>query len=185
MIAGVYDQRGIPVSESKGLDAVPVEHIAQSILILRGQRVLLDTDLAELYEVSTKRLNQQVRRNLERFPSDFMFQLTEEELLALRLQNVTLKKGRGQHRKYRPYAFTEHGAIMAATILNSDRAVAVSVFVVRAFVKLREVLASNKELLQKFESLERKLETHDQTIVGILKQIRQLMNEPKRGVDGV
>jgi len=174
----------MPVSESKGLDVVPVEHIAQSIRVLRGQRVLLDTDLADLYGVSTKRLNEQVRRNLERFPADFMFQLTGAELLALRLQNVTLKKGRGRHRKYRPYAFTEHGAIMAATILNSDHAVAVSVFVVRAFVKLREVLASNKELLQKFETLERKLETHDQAIVGILQQIRQLMNQPKRGANG-
>lgn len=173
------------MSESKGLDVVPVEHIAQSILVLRGQRVLLDTDLADLYGVSTKHLNQQVRRNLERFPADFRFQLTDDELLALRLQNVTLKKGRGQHRKYRPYAFTEHGAIMAATILNSNRAVKVSVFVVRAFVKLREVLASNKELLQRFETLERKLETHDQAIVGILKQIRQLMNQPKRGANGL
>jgi ORF6N domain len=116
------------VSESKGLDVRPVERITQSILVLRGKRVLLDTDLADLYGVATKRFNQQVRRNLKRFPADFMFQLTDEELLTLRLQNVTLKKGRGQHRKYRPYAFTEHGAIMAATILNSDRAVKVSVF---------------------------------------------------------
>ena len=181
MIAGDEEERGISVSESKGLDVVPLEHIAQSILVLRGQRVLLDADLADLYGVATKHFNQQVRRNLRRFPADFMFQLADEELLALRSQNVTLKKGRGRHRKYRPHAFTEHGAIMAATILNSDRAVAVSVFVVRAFVKLREVLASNKELLQKFETLERKLETHDQAIVGILQQIRQLMNQPKRG----
>jgi len=164
---------------------MPVERITQSILVLRGKRVLLDADLADLYGVATKRFNQQVRRNLKRFPADFMFQLSTEEVPALRLQNVTLKTGRGQHRKYRPYAFTEHGAIMAATILNSDRAVAVSVYVVRAFVKLREVLASNNELLRKFEMLERKLETHDQAIVGILKQIRQLMNYPNRGANGL
>jgi hypothetical protein len=165
------------VSESKGLDVMPIEHITQSILVLRGHRVLLDTDLADLYDVSTKRFNEQIRRNRERFPEDFMFQLTTEELAALRSQIATLKGGgRGQHRKYLPYAFTEHGTIMAATILNSPRAVQMSVYVVRAFVKLREVLASNEELAQKLELLERKLDTHDQLIVGILKSIHQLMN---------
>ena len=101
---------------------LPVEIIARSIFVLRGQKVLLDTDLAALYEVTTKRFNEQVRRNLERFPGDFMFQLTEDEWESLRSQFATLNAGRGQHRKYLPYAFTEHGAIMAATILNSPRA---------------------------------------------------------------
>jgi phage regulator Rha-like protein len=164
------------VSGRKEAAVVPIERISQSILILRGRKVLLDTHLAELYAVTTKRFNQQVRRNLDRFPADFMFQLTGTEATSLRLQIVTLKTGRGQHRKYLPYAFTEHGAIMAATILNSSRAAEVSVYVVRAFVELREVLASNKEIAAKFELLERRLDSHDQFMVGILKQIHELMN---------
>jgi hypothetical protein len=155
---------------------VPVEHITQSILVLRGQRVLLDSELAELYGVATKRFNEQVKRNLSRFPADFMFQLNAEEAVALRSQIATLKVGRGQHRKYRPYAFTEHGAIMAATILNSPRAVEMSVYVVRAFVQLRDLLASNRLLAEKFAELERKVSSHDQAIVGILKAIRELMH---------
>jgi hypothetical protein len=157
---------------------IPVEHIAQSICILRGQRVLLDSELAVLYDVSTKRFNEQVKRNLARFPADFMFQLSTDEANALRSQFATLKAGRGRHRKYLPYAFTEHGAIMAATILNSSRAVEMSVHVVRAFVQLRELLASNRQLAEKFAELERKVSSHDQVIVGILKAIRELMHPP-------
>jgi hypothetical protein len=161
-------QRG----ESKQIGVVPVEHITKSILVLRGQRVLLDTELAALYGVSTKRFNEQVRRNRERFPADFMFQPTDEELMALRSQIATLKGGRGQHRKYMPYAFTEHGAIMAATILNSSRAVEMSVYVVRAFVKLRDLLSSNRELARRFAQLEtrldKKLTEHDEAIAAIL-----------------
>jgi hypothetical protein len=162
---------------------LPLEVIAQRILLLRGQKVLLDTDLAVLYDVPTKRFNEQVRRNLERFPADFMFQLTEEEWAALRSQFATLKTGRGQHRKYLPYAFTEHGAIMAATVLNSPRATEVSVYVVRAFVALRELLTGNKELALKLAELEsrveRKLETHDQAIAGLIDAIRELMRPPE------
>ena len=175
--------------ESKQIGVVAVEHVTQSILVLRGHRVLLDTELAALYGVSTKRFNEQVRRNRERFPADFMFQLTDEELAALRSQIATLKGGRGQHRKYLPYAFTEHGAIMAATILNSSRAVEMSVYVVRAFVKLRELLSSNRELARRFAQLEtrldKKLTEHDQQIAAILSAIRQLMHPPapkKRGI---
>jgi phage regulator Rha-like protein len=157
---------------------VSVEHIAQFILILRGQRVLLDSELADLYGVTTKRFNEQVKRNLVRFPADFMFQLNADEAAALRSQFATLKTGRGQHRKYRPYAFTEHGAIMAAMILNSPRAVEMSVYVVRAFVQLRDLLASNRLLAEKFAELERKVSSHDQAIVGILKTIRELMHPP-------
>jgi hypothetical protein len=164
--------------QAKTPTLVPVEHITRSILVLRGHKVLLDAELAALYKVSTKRFNEQVRRNRKRFPEDFMFQLTAKELLFLRSQIATLKGSRGQHRKYLPYAFTEHGAIMAATILNSARAVEMSVYVVRAFVKLREVLASNKELAQKLDQLERKLQTHDQAIVGIFNTIRKLMAPP-------
>jgi phage regulator Rha-like protein len=121
--------------------SIAPERIASAILILRGQRVLQDSELAALYGVSTKRFNQQVRRNRKRFPADFMFQLTAEETGSLRSQIATLKASRGQHRKYSPYVFTEHGAIMAATILNGPRAIEMSVYVVRAFVQLREMLA--------------------------------------------
>lgn len=138
--------------------SLPLETITQRILVLRTQKVLLDSDLAALYGVPTKRFNEQVKRNLERFPADFMFQLTEEEFAALRSQFATLKTGRGQHRKYLPYVFTEHGAIMASMILNSPRATEVSVYVVRAFVQLREVLTSHRDLAQKLEELENKTE---------------------------
>lgn len=162
--------------------AVAVEAIASRIVILRGQRVIVDADLAALYGVPTKRLNEQVRRNAERFPADFMFALSQEEWDALRSQSATLKTGRGQHRKYLPFAFTEHGAIMAATVLNSPRAVEVSIYVVRAFVQLRELLAGHKELATRLKELEtrmeRKLMTQDQAIAGILDAIHQLMAPP-------
>lgn len=137
--------------------------IAQRILVLRGQRVLLDTDLASLYGVSPKRLNEQVKRNKVRFPDDFAFQLEINDLRILRSQIATLDRGRGRHRKYVPTVFTEHGAIMAATVLNSPRAVEMSVYVVRAFVKLRDVFASNTELARKLEALEESIATLDAT----------------------
>lgn len=166
---------------------VPVERIAQTIFVIRGQKVLLDADLAELYGVATKRFNEQVRRNLARFPADFMFQLSEDEFAALRSHFATSNEkpaGRGG-RRYLPFVFTEHGAIMAATILNSQRATEVSVYVVRAFVELRELLAGNKELALKLAELEsrieRKLETHDQAIAGLIDAIRELMRPPESG----
>ena len=131
------------------------EHIESSIVAVRGHKVMIDNDLATLYGVTTKRFNEQVRRNLARFPADFMFQLSGEEWESLRSQIATLNAGRGQHRKYLPYAFTEHGAIMAATILNSPRATEVSVYVVRAFVRLRETLATHKVLASKLADLEK------------------------------
>ena len=159
---------------------LPLETITHRILILRGQKVLLDTDLAALYDVPTKRFNEQVRRNLERFPADFMFQLIEDEWAALRSQFATLKTGRGQHRKYMPYAFTEHGAIMAATILNSPRATEVSVYVVRAFVRLREVLASNAELAKRLDDLEKSTEAlamqHDSFARNTRAQLKQVFD---------
>ena len=158
--------------------AAPVE---SRILILRHQRVILDADLAELYGVTVKRLNQQVKRNQERFPSDFMFQLNSKEHRALRLQIATSKKGRGG-RRYMPYVFTEHGAIMAATVLNSERAVQMSVFVVRAFVRLREMLANNRRLAGKIDELENRLDTHDSVIQELIEAIKELMTpeEPSR-----
>jgi hypothetical protein len=170
----------------KTMNPVPVEHITRSILVLRGYRVLLDTELAALYGVSTKRFNEQVRRNCDRFPSDFMFQLSAEEFESLRSQNATLKNGRGKHRKYVPYAFTEHGAVMAATILNSPAAIQMSVYVVRAFVRLRQLLSANRELAARFSELEtrltKKLLQHDESIAEILSAIRRLMDTGKRKV---
>lgn len=141
---------------SRGAALVPVEQVASSIRILRGHKVLLDAELAALYGVTTARLNQQVRRNRARFPPDFLFELTSAEFSALMMQNATSKTGRGGRRKL-PLAFTEHGAIMAATVLNSPRAVEMTVYVVRAFVKLREILASNRDLANKLAALERSL----------------------------
>jgi len=157
---------------------VRVEDIAGTILVLRGQKVLLDAELAALYGVTTKRLNEQVKRNRDRFPEDFLFRLTRDETEAVNRSQFATGSQRHRDPRFPPYAFTEHGAIMAATVVNSPRAVEMSIYIVRAFVKLREMLASNKELLSKLNELERKLQSHDQAIVGILKTIRELMNPP-------
>ncbi|MBE0614203.1 MAG: ORF6N domain-containing protein [Burkholderiales bacterium] len=166
-------------TEAAGLAAST--QIARQILIVRGHRVMIDADLAALYGVTTKRFNEQVKRNLARFPADFVFRLSDTEHAALRSQIATSIRGRGG-RRYLPYVFTEHGAIMAATILNSPRAIEMSVFIVRAFVELRETLATHKELAKRLDELEsrleRKLATHDQAITGILEVIRQLMDPP-------
>jgi hypothetical protein len=134
-----------------------IDDIGPLIRTIRGQKVILDADLARIYGAPTKRLNEQVRRNIKRFPPDFMFRLTADEADSLRSQIATLKSGRGKHPKYLPYAFTENGAIMAANVLNSPEAVRMSVFVVRAFVKMRELLGGTKELARKLADLERKL----------------------------
>jgi hypothetical protein len=147
------------------------------ILILRHQKVILDTALAELYNVPVKRLNEQAKRNRKRFPADFMFQLTARENKSLRSQFATSKIGRGGRRSL-PYAFTEHGAIMAATVLNSEQAVEMSVFVVRAFVRLRELLAANRELADRLGELEEHVEMHDDRIREIFAVINKLMNRP-------
>lgn len=165
--------------KDKKASIVPLEQVVSRIFLVRGQKVMLDADLAELYGVTAKRLNEQARRNSERFPPDFMFQMSAKEYDSLRSQFATLKPGRGQHRKYMPYVFTEHGAIMAASVLNSSRAVEVSIFVVRAFVQLREVLSSNKRLAQKLNELERKLATHDHAITELVEAIRQMMTPPE------
>ncbi len=159
-----------------------VAALAQSIHLVRGQKVMLDSDLAVLYGVPTKALNQAVKRNADRFPADFMFQLSGDEYLALRSQFVTSNAtaaGRGG-RRYLPWAFTEHGALMAATVLNSPRAIEMSVFVVRAFVQLRELLSTHRDLAAKLDELERKLSTHDQAIAGLIDAIRQLTATPER-----
>src|SRR3984957_8426787 len=156
--------------------------IARAILVLRGHRVLLDSELAALYGVTTKRLNEQVKRNAERFPADFMFRLTRAETEALNRSQIATGSQKHRDPRFPPYAFTEHGAIMAASILNSPRAIEMSVYVVRAFVQLREMLASNKELARRFAQLEtrldKKLTPHDEAIAAILSAIRQLMHPP-------
>jgi phage regulator Rha-like protein len=164
--------------------AVPAR-IENAIFFIRGHRVMLDLDLASLYGVPIKRLNEQVKRNSGRFPKDFMFRLTPREAqatLSLRSQNATLKSGRGRHRKYLPYVFTEHGALMAANILNSPRAVTMSVHVVRAFVRMRELLGQNHELAAKLAELDRRLtkrlDRHEQAIIRLLTDIRRLTAEP-------
>ncbi|MDD5308982.1 MAG: ORF6N domain-containing protein [Deltaproteobacteria bacterium] len=151
-----------------------------AIILLRGHKVIIDEILAALYGVTTKRLNEQVRRNLERFPPDFMFQLTAEEHASLRSQFATLETGRGRHRKYLPFVFTEHGAIMAASVLNSPKAIEMSILVVRAFVKIRSILATHRQLATKLGELERKLSTHDRHIVVLFDAVRGLMTPPAK-----
>src|SRR5215469_9701158 len=151
------------------------ERVGQFIRVIRSQRVLIDEDLAALYGVETRSLLQAVKRNLERFPPDFMFELSAAEWTALRSQSVTSKRGRGG-RRYAPYAFTEQGVAMLSSVLNSDRAIAVNIEIMRSFVKIRRLLEADKSLARKFARLERKLASHDQAIVSILAAIRQLMH---------
>jgi hypothetical protein len=156
--------------------SILTDQVTPLILPLRGQRVIIDADLARLYGVTTRRLNEQVRRNAERFPEDFTFQLTAAERTEL-VEGVE-RFVRQKHATTLPHAFTEHGAIMAASVLNSPRAVEVSVLVVRAFVKLRELLFTHKELAKKFTELESRLANHDVHIQQLLYTIRKLMDEP-------
>lgn len=172
---------------------IPIERIEQKILVIRGERVMVDSDLAAIYGVETKMFTRAVRRNLLRFPDDFMFQLTSEEYAALRrqigasntedlkLQNATAKQGRGG-RRYLPYAFTEHGALMAANVLNSGRAVEASVQVVRAFVRMRNLLASNAELAKKVEALESKYDSQFKSIFDAIKKLMMPPDKPKGGI---
>ncbi len=162
---------------------VPVEQIQSSILTIRNERIILDSDLARLYGVTTKRLNEQVKRNIDRFPEDFVFQLNDKEVEFLRSQFATSKKSRGG-RRYLPKAFTEHGVVMAAAVLNSPQAIQTSVFVVRAFVEMRRLLLPFQELRAKLNRIEKCLATHDRQIVALIDTIRLLMpsSEPKPSV---
>jgi len=174
------------VAKLKRGSVVPVERITQAIRVLRGQRVLLDAELAALYGVTTKRLNEQVKRNRDRFPEDFLFQLSVDEVAAMNRSQIATGSHKHRDPRFPPFAFSEHGAIMAATVLNSSRAVEMSIYVVRAFVQLRELLTSNKELAQRLDELEarieKKLTGHDEAIAAMLSAIRQLMSPtaPKR-----
>lgn len=158
------------------LALVSVPMVERRILLIRGQKVLLGSDLADLYGVETKRLNEAMKRNVERFPSDFMFKLTEAESQFLRSQFATLETGRGKHSKYLPYVFTEYGALMLANVLKSKRAIEASIAIVRAFIQLREALATNKELSKKLDEMEKK---YDKQFAIVFNAIRQLMTPPK------
>jgi hypothetical protein len=157
--------------------AISVQLIERRIYLIRGQKVMIDVDLAELYGVTTKRLNQQVQRNLKRFPEDFMFQLTKVEAEALRLQFATSKPGRGGRRTL-PYVFTEQGVAMLSTVLNSEQAIAVNIMIMRAFVKLRQMLESNEELNRKFAAVIRKLSTHDKYFRVVFDELEKLSELP-------
>jgi ORF6N domain len=153
---------------------VPSPRIENQILLIRAEKVMLDADLAALYGVTTKRLNEQVKRNAARFPEDFMFRLTGAEIEVLNRSQIATGSQKHRDPRFPPYAFTEHGAIQAANVLNSARAVEMSVHVVRAFVRLREMVAANKDLAKKLDAIERKVASHDQAIVGLIDAIRQL-----------
>ncbi len=157
---------------------VPIEVIEKKIYLIRRQKVMLDSDLAELYGVETRTLVQAVKRNIGRFPQDFMFQLNNQEVITLRSQFVISKSGKGG-RRYIPYVFTEQGVAMLSSVLNSERAILVNIAIMRAFVKLREIISLNKELAHKLAQLERKIEKHDTEIKVIFDAIRHLMAAPE------
>ena len=163
--------------ETKAL--VPVETIEQKILLIRGQKVILAMDLAELYEVETFNLNKAVKRNSDRFPKDFMFQLTKEETYSLKFQIGMSKKSSRGGRRYLPYAFTEQGVAMLSGVLNSKRAIQVNISIIRAFVRLRELFAANKEFAGKLAELERKVGSHDEAIHSLVIAIKELMVQPE------
>jgi hypothetical protein len=158
----------------EGKPIIPVGKIENRILLIRGEKVIIDADLAEFYGVPTKRLNEQVKRNANRFPNDFMFQLSTDEKAEVVANCDHLEKLK--YSKSLPYAFTEHGAIMAASVLNAPRAIEVSVFIVRAFIKLRQFIAGQKELQRKISQIENRLTEHDVQIVELVSLIKQLLN---------
>jgi phage regulator Rha-like protein len=155
---------------------IPIEVIESKILLIRSQKVMIDADLAALYGVTTKRLNEQVRRNKARFPDDFMFRLTKKEKQEVVAKCVHLNKLKFS--PVLPFAFTEHGAVMLASVLNSKKAIEMSLFVVRAFIRLREILSTHKELAQKLKELELKIDSHDHQIQAIFEVINQLITPP-------
>lgn len=163
--------------DSAMASARTIDNVQSAIYLIRGQRVMVDSDLAAIYQVTTKRLNQQFTRNRKRFPVDFAFRLTAGEFTNLRLQFATSNERGG--RRYLPWVFTEHGAIMLASVLNSDVAVQASVRVVRAFVRLREMVAANAQLAGKLAELERRLDSHDEAIVNLFATLKRLLEPPE------
>ena len=166
-------------------DIMPVERIEAKILLIRGQKVMLDKDLAELYEVPTKVLNQAVRRNHKRFPEDFMFQLKWDEVALLRSQFVTLNPEtsiQGKHVKYLPFAFTEYGVAMLSSVLKSERAITVNVAIMRTFGKLRQILSSHKALREKIEEMEKKYDSQFKMVFDAIRQLMTPPTKPKRKI---
>ncbi len=166
------------IQPSKSASIIPIETIERRIFLIRGKKVMLDADLAELYEVSTMRLNEQVKRNAARFPGDFMFRLSIEETKTLNLSQFAIGSQKHRDPKFTPFAFTEHGVTMLSAVLRSQRAVEVSVFVVRAFIKLREMLATHKDLAAKMEALEREQMSQGQQLAKVCRIIKNLLEEP-------
>lgn len=163
---------------AKPKDLIPEKRILRTIMLVRGEKVILDSDLAELYGVETRRLNEQVRRNIDKFPEDFMFQLTKEEFANLKSQIATSSSGWGGRRKP-PFVFTEHGALQAANVLNSAQANKMSVYIVRAFIQLREMALTNEKLARKLEQLEMRVSDHDEILIELVYEIRKLIEIPK------
>jgi len=174
-VATLPHHRRVPIEGFMSRAVVPAERIAQSIIVLRGHKVMLDADLAALYGVQTRALNQAIKRNLDRFPADFMFRLSARELETWRSQVVISKPSAKMGLRRAPFAFTEHGALMAASVLNSPRAVEMSVFVVRAFVRLRELARNHVELATKLDALERRVEGHDEDLEEMFEALRALI----------
>ena len=166
----------MPKKKSKQLALV--KEIEEKIYLVRGEKVMLDSDLAEIYDVETRVLNQALRRNLERFPDDFMFQLTDDEAKSLRSQTVISKKGRGG-RRYNPYVFTEHGAVMLASILKSPMAIEASIQVVRAFVNMRSLIALHQDLAKRIEKLEKTTDSHELKFEAVSQLFQDIYNDPK------
>ena len=166
------------MSKKKAEIAIPDEIVISKIFIVRERKVMIDADLAELYAVPTKRLNEQVKRNIKRFPEDFMFQLNQEEKQGLIESHMHLN--RLKYSPNLPFAFTEHGAVMLASVLNSERAIEVNVQIVRIFIKLREMVLTNKDILLKLEQIERKVGQHDEDIKLIFDYLKELLNPPTK-----
>ena len=169
----------MPNLNQRNPSIITQELVLQKIYEIRGQKVMIDNDLAKLYGTETKRLKESVRRNIERFPVDFMFVLTGEESLFLRTQNASLKTSRGQHSKYFRYAFTEQGVAMLSSVLNSPIAINVNIQIIRVFTKMREILITNKDILLQLEKIEKKLTKHDEDIVLIFQYMKKLLNPPQ------
>ena len=163
---------------TKSGNLLPEKKILEIIMVVRGVKVILDSDLAILYGVETRRLNEQVRRNIDKFPDDFMFQLSKEDFENLKSQIATSSHSWGGRRKL-PLVFTEHGALQAANVLNSPQANKMSVFIVRAFVKLREMVLANEKLARKFIELEKRVSDHDEILIELVREIRKLIDGPK------
>lgn len=163
------------------LIAIPDEVLMDKIFVIRGEKVMLDSDLAKLYEVENKRLKEQVRRNIDRFPDDFMFELTTEENQQLKKQFI--KRNRGAHSKYPPFAFSEYGVLMLASVLNSERAVQVNIQIVRIFIKMREMLFTHQDVFVRLDQVENQLSGHDEKIMLIFEYLKQLEKDKKEELE--